>query len=108
MFWIGHPNCWSITICTHAYIYHANIRLFTINIKYRKRVNLKYPFPYLHSQGHMLECIGWNKVEQGENSTGPILIGTRKGTLFETEIDPHGGFLGRGRPEEYFIEVRIM
>ena len=56
----------------------------------------------------MLECIGWNKIEQGENSTGPILIGTRKGTLFETEIDPHGGFLGRGRPEEYFIEVRIM
>ena len=56
----------------------------------------------------MLECIGWNKTEQGENSTGPILIGTKKGILFETEIDPHGGFLGRGRPEEYFIEVRIM
>ena len=56
-------------------------------------------------QGHLLECIGWNKLEQGENSTGPILIGTKKGTLFETEIDPHGGFLGRGRPEEYFTEV---
>ncbi|XP_065901474.1 vacuolar protein sorting-associated protein 18 homolog [Dysidea avara] len=56
-------------------------------------------------KGHLLECIGWNKLEQGENSTGPILIGTKKGTLFETEIDPHGGFLGRGRPEEYFTEV---
>ena len=61
---------------------------------------------YTPFQGHLLECIGWNKLDQGENSTGPILIGTKKGTLFETKINPYGGFLGMARPEEYFTKVR--
>ena len=33
-------------------------------------------------KGHLIESIAWNKVEQTENATGPILLGTNNGKTF--------------------------
>ena len=37
------------------------------------------PRPLHKVKGHWIESVAWNKVEQTENSTGPILMGTNNG-----------------------------
>ena len=33
-------------------------------------------------KGHLIESVAWNKVEQTEYTTGPILLGTSNGELY--------------------------
>ncbi len=37
------------------------------------------PKPLVKVRGHLVESVAWNKLEGGENGTGPILIGTSTG-----------------------------
>lgn len=33
-------------------------------------------------KGHLIESVAWNKLEGGDNGTGPILLGTSTGVSF--------------------------
>uniref|UniRef100_A0A6Q2X2E8 Pep3/Vps18 beta-propeller domain-containing protein n=1 Tax=Esox lucius TaxID=8010 RepID=A0A6Q2X2E8_ESOLU len=39
-------------------------------------------------RGHLIESVGWNKLLGTETNTGPILVGTSQGIIFEAEISP--------------------
>ncbi|XP_033628364.1 vacuolar protein sorting-associated protein 18 homolog [Asterias rubens] len=37
-------------------------------------------------KGHLIDSIGWNKLNTSESTTAEILVGTSRGLIFETEI----------------------
>ena len=39
------------------------------------------PRPLPKVKGHLIESVAWNKMEQTEFATGPILLGSSNGTL---------------------------
>lgn len=38
------------------------------------------------ARGHIVDCVAWNRQSMTEQSTGPILIGTDGGLIFECEL----------------------
>ena len=38
-------------------------------------------------KGHQFESVAWNKLDRTEHSTGPILLGTSMGLIYEAEIE---------------------
>jgi hypothetical protein len=38
------------------------------------------------ARGHEITAVGWNHINDSEVSTGPILLGTSKGVLVESEF----------------------
>jgi hypothetical protein len=58
-------------------------------------------------KGHLFESIAWNRVEQTDSATGPILLGTSDGVIFETDIDFQDSLLPKKKG--YLQEVyRLM
>ncbi|KAJ7344834.1 hypothetical protein JRQ81_000784 [Phrynocephalus forsythii] len=53
-------------------------------------------------KGHLIESIGWNKFFGTEVNTGPILVGTSQGHLYEAEISVSEGSLFGTSPDQYF------
>ncbi|CAK9834118.1 Vacuolar protein sorting-associated protein 18 homolog [Anthophora retusa] len=51
---------------------------------HRKTTKLKQASKF---NGHKITAVGWNFSNTSETTTGPILLGTSKGLIFETEID---------------------
>lgn len=49
----------------------------------RKSTKLKVTAKF---RGHEITKVAWNNLNSSENTTGPILLGTSKGLIFETEI----------------------
>ena len=41
------------------------------------------PKPLQKVKGQLIESVAWNKVEQSEHSTGPILLGTSTGERYD-------------------------
>ena len=61
--------------------------------------------PLTKMRGHILTSIGFNK-DGTTTSTKPILIGTSKGLLFESEIElQESGFFGGAKEDKYFKQV---
>lgn len=56
-------------------------------------------------RGHLIECVGWNKQFGNETNTGPILLGTSQGLVFEAEISAAEGSLFNTNPDQYFRQV---
>lgn len=56
-------------------------------------------------KGHLIECVGWNKQFGNETNTGPVLVGTSHGVIFEAEISVTEGSLFNPNPEQYFRQV---
>ena len=52
---------------THSYYYYTHSR--------------SQPRPLPKVRGQLIESVAWNKVEQGEHGTGPILLGTSNGEV---------------------------
>lgn len=46
--------------------------------------------PCTKFRGHEFTEVGWNMANTSESTTGPILLGTSKGLIFETEIISEG------------------
>lgn len=42
------------------------------------------PKPLQKVKGQLIESVAWNKVDQSEHSTGPILLGTSTGRLYNS------------------------
>lgn len=57
-------------------------------------------------RGHLIECVGWNKQFGNETNTGPILVGTSQGVIFEAEISATEASLFNTNPDQYFRQVR--
>lgn len=55
-------------------------------------------------KGHLITSVGWNWKNQSESSTGPILVGTSKGSILEMELTSDERFFQSGH-EEYCKQV---
>ncbi|XP_003224830.1 vacuolar protein sorting-associated protein 18 homolog [Anolis carolinensis] len=53
-------------------------------------------------KGHLIESVGWNKFFGTEMNTGPILVGTSQGHIYEAEISVSEGSLFGTNPDQYF------
>lgn len=56
-------------------------------------------------RGHKLTAVGWNQLNESETTTGPILLGTSKGLIFETEIVVEGDKFFSSSLEQYWRQV---
>ncbi|KAI1897288.1 hypothetical protein AGOR_G00081780 [Albula goreensis] len=59
-------------------------------------------------KGHLIESVAWNRVLGTEASTGPILVGTSLGLIFEAEISASEGSLFNTNPDQYFRQVHAL
>uniref|UniRef100_A0A3B3R4G2 VPS18 core subunit of CORVET and HOPS complexes n=1 Tax=Paramormyrops kingsleyae TaxID=1676925 RepID=A0A3B3R4G2_9TELE len=59
-------------------------------------------------KGHMIESVGWNKLLGTESNTGPVLVGTSQGLIFEAEISASEGSLFNTNPDQYFRQVHSL
>ncbi|XP_076650787.1 vacuolar protein sorting-associated protein 18 dor isoform X1 [Halictus rubicundus] len=56
-------------------------------------------------KGHEITAIGWNFQNTSETTTGPILLGTSKGLIFETEIGLDGDKIFNTSLEQYWRQL---
>ncbi|KAA0708592.1 Vacuolar protein sorting-associated protein 18 -like protein [Triplophysa tibetana] len=59
-------------------------------------------------RGHLIESIGWNKFIGSETNTGPILVGTSHGIIFEAEISASEGTIFNTNPDQFFKQVHTL
>ncbi|XP_048829852.1 vacuolar protein sorting-associated protein 18 homolog [Brienomyrus brachyistius] len=59
-------------------------------------------------KGHLIESVGWNKLLGTESTTGPVLVGTSQGLIFEAEISASEGSLFNTNPDQYFRQVHCL
>ncbi|XP_069493612.1 vacuolar protein sorting-associated protein 18 homolog [Ambystoma mexicanum] len=59
-------------------------------------------------RGHSIESVGWNKFLSTETNTGPILVGTLQGQIYEAEISISEGGLFNTNPDQYFRLVYTL
>ncbi|MBN3304973.1 VPS18 protein, partial [Amia calva] len=59
-------------------------------------------------KGHLIESIGWNKLLGNETNTGPILVGTNQGQIYEAEISASEGSLFNTNPDQYLRLVHTL
>ncbi|XP_061467392.1 vacuolar protein sorting-associated protein 18 homolog isoform X1 [Rhineura floridana] len=53
-------------------------------------------------KGHLIESVGWNKFLGSEMNTGPILVGTSQGHIYEAEVSASEGSLFGTNSDQYF------
>ncbi|PSN40464.1 Vacuolar protein sorting-associated protein 18 [Blattella germanica] len=68
----------------------------------RKAIKLKQPSKF---KGHEVTAVGWNFANESDVTTGPILLGTSKGLIFETEITLDGDRIFQSSLEQYWRQV---
>ncbi|CAI5763982.1 vacuolar protein sorting-associated protein 18 homolog [Podarcis raffonei] len=56
-------------------------------------------------KGHLIESVGWNKFLGSEMNTGPILVGTSQGQIYEAEVSVSEGSLFGTNPDQYFRQI---
>ncbi|KAG7209765.1 hypothetical protein KM043_011388 [Ampulex compressa] len=56
-------------------------------------------------KGHEITAVGWNFSNTTETTTGPIILGTSKGLIFETEIGLDGDKIFNTSLEQYWRQV---
>jgi len=71
---------------------------------HRKTTKLKQAGKF---KGHEITAVGWNFSNASETSTGPILLGTSKGLIFETEIGLETDKIFNTSLEQYWRQVLI-
>ena len=76
---------------------HLLIALSSTEVLYVNRNGQKVR-PLARWKGQLVESVGWNKALGTESSTGPILVGTAQGQIFEAAMAPHSSTLAREIP----------
>ncbi|XP_012271920.1 vacuolar protein sorting-associated protein 18 homolog [Orussus abietinus] len=69
---------------------------------HRKTTKLK---PAGKFKGHEITAVGWNFANTSETTSGPILLGTSTGLIFETEIGIEGEKIFNTSLEQYWRQV---
>jgi len=72
---------------------------------HRKTTKLKQAGKF---KGHEITAVGWNFSNASETSSGPILLGTSKGLIFETEIGLETDKIFNTSLEQYWRQVLIV
>lgn len=86
---------------------HLVIALNTSECLYLNR-NAQKVRPLSRWKGHVIESIGWNKFQKNDTTTGPILVGTVQGQIFEAEISTAEGGLFGTNPDQYFRYLHTL
>lgn len=71
---------------------------------HRKATKLKQAGKF---KGHEITAVGWNFSNTSDTTSGPILLGTSKGLIFETEIGLETDKIFNTSLEQYWRQVRI-
>lgn len=71
---------------------------------HRKTTKLKQAGKF---KGHEITAVGWNFSNTSDTSSGPILLGTTKGLIFETEIGLETDKIFNTSLEQYWRQVCI-
>lgn len=71
---------------------------------HRKATKLKQAGKF---KGHEITAVGWNFANTLDSTSGPILLGTSKGLIFETEIGLDTDKIFNTSLEQYWRQVRI-
>lgn len=71
---------------------------------HRKTTKLKQAGKF---KGHEITAVGWNFSNISETTSGPILLGTSKGLIFETEIGLETDKIFNTSLEQYWRQVLI-
>jgi len=71
---------------------------------HRKTTKLKQAGKF---KSHEITAVGWNFSNTSETSSGPILLGTSKGLIFETEIGLDTDKIFNTSLEQYWRQVLI-
>lgn len=58
-------------------------------------------------RGHEITAVGWNFGNSSETNSGPILLGTSRGLIFETEIGLEGEKIFATNLEQYWRQVSL-
>ncbi|XP_011498125.1 PREDICTED: vacuolar protein sorting-associated protein 18 homolog isoform X2 [Ceratosolen solmsi marchali] len=69
---------------------------------HRKSTKLKQASKF---RNHEITAVGWNYTNISETTSGPILLGTSKGLIFETEIGLDGDKIFTTSIEQYWRQV---
>ena len=56
-------------------------------------------------RGHLITSVGWNQYNTSLTSTGPILMGTTRGLIFETEISTESTMFSSGGIEKQWKQL---
>jgi len=56
-------------------------------------------------RGHLITAVGWNQFNNSLTSTGPILMGTTRGLIFETEISTESTMFSTGGIEKQWKQL---
>lgn len=72
---------------------------------YLHESSFKKPRSLSKFKGVVIESVAWNKTKPGELSTREILVGTTKGLIIETEIEPTEDALFMKKSEEKYYKV---
>ncbi|EQB77305.1 vacuolar protein sorting-associated protein 18-like protein [Camelus ferus] len=86
---------------------HLLIALSSTEVLYVNRNGQKVR-PLARWKGQLVESVGWNKALGTETSTGPILVGTAQGQIFEAEISASEGGLFGPAPDLYFRPLYVL
>lgn len=72
---------------------------------HRKSTKLKQASKF---KGHEITAVGWNFCNTSDTTSGPILLGTSKGLIFETEIGLENDKIFNTSLEQYWRQVCII
>ena len=86
---------------------HLLIALSSTEVLYVNRNGQKVR-PLARWKGQLVESVGWNKALGTESSTGPILVGTAQGQIFEAELSASEGGLFGPAPDLYVRPLYVL
>ncbi|XP_036096482.1 vacuolar protein sorting-associated protein 18 homolog [Molossus molossus] len=87
--------------------FHLLIALSSTEVLYVNRNGQKVRL-LARWKGQLVESVGWNKAQGTESSTGPILVGTAQGHIFEAELSASEGGLFGPAPDLYFRPLYVL
>ena len=56
-------------------------------------------------RGNLVTAVGWSHANESESTTGPILVGTTRGLIFETDFDSGDERLFSTSLEQYWKQI---
>jgi hypothetical protein len=56
-------------------------------------------------RGNLVTAVGWSHVNESESTTGPILMGTTRGLIFETDLDSGDDRMFSTSLEQYWKQI---
>jgi hypothetical protein len=92
----------SVFFIVHFSLLCVDVGLSNVFVNLTSYVSFFQPSKY---KGHEVTAVGWNFGNDSDVTTGPILLGTSKGLIFETQIAQDGEGIFQSSLEQYWRQV---